>query len=151
MKAQGKILLSLIISILLSMELMGQSVLKPEHAFWKADESTVSLSKGYNEGISKPTNLSFVMFFDQEIIQKYGKGDLSFEFIWFHYYTTEKEYMDSYTVKYNLSNVNRSKKYEIKSSRGNILSGWWEVRVKARYDGKNVRFRGMDKFQIYVK
>lgn len=148
---RGKIFINSIVLIFMTFQLMGQSVIVPEHAYWKADTETISLSKGYNEGVTKPDKLSFVMFFNQDVLNKYRAGDLSFEFVWFHYYTTEKEYMDSYTVKYDQSNVNKSNKYVIQSTRGNILSGWWEVRIKARYDGKYLNFRGMDKFQIYVK
>lgn len=134
----------------ISTEIMGQSVIKPVHAYWQADGKSVSLSKGYNNGITKPEKLAFMMFFDRNALSKYSKSDLTFEFTWFHYYSRQKEYMDSYTVRYSQSNVSDNDKYVIRSARENILSGWWEVRVKARYDGKEVYFNGMNKFQIHV-
>jgi hypothetical protein len=134
----------------LTIELMGQSVMKPVHAYWQANGQTVSLSTGYNQGIPKPDKLAFVMFFDKSIVSKYSASDLTFEFTWFHYYSTQKEYMDSYTIRYSQSNVSDNNKYVIRSERENILSGWWEVRVKAHYDGEEVQFKGLNKFQIHV-
>ena len=129
----------------------AQSVLKPIHAYWMADTETVTMNKAYNDGISKPNELTFKMFFDKKGLSKYSAEQLSFEFTWFHYYTTQKEYMDSYTVKYSNSNFSSDNKYVISSSRENIMKGWWEVRVKAKYDNKEVVFNETTKFQIYVE
>lgn len=131
--------------------LAAQSAMKPVHAYWKADGKTVSLSKGYHDGTEQPSELTFVMFFDQNVLKRYSKSHLTFEFTWFHYYSTQKEYMDSYTVRYNGANISDSNKYVVTSKRGNILPGWWEVRVRALYDNKAVHFKGLDKFQILIK
>ncbi len=147
---RAKILI-LILLTTLSLNLMGQSVIKPAHAFWKADQTTISLDKAYNIGIEKPNELEFTMFFDIEFLKEQEVQNLDFEIIWFYFYSTEKEYMDSYTIKYDEKNINKNNKYEIKSKIKNMQSGWWEVVVKSKYDNKDVRFNKVNKFQIYLK
>ncbi|MEA2043472.1 MAG: hypothetical protein U9N85_13105 [Bacteroidota bacterium] len=151
MRKQLFIISALLLSPLFMITSKGQSVLKPIHAHWMASGSNVSISNGYNSGISKPGNLTFKMYFDKSTLKNYPSDRLTFEFIWFHYYVTQKEYMDSYTVNYSSSNFTNDNKYVISSTRENIMKGWWEVRVKAKYDNKQVQLNNIKKFQIYIK
>ena len=151
MKKQIILLTAIVFTSFFMKETNAQSALKPVYAHWMAGSESVTMDVAYNKGVPKPNALTFKMFFDKNVLSKYSADKLTFEFTWFHYYTTQKEYMDSYTVKYNSSNFTPENKYVISSSRENIMKGWWEVRVKAKYDNKEVYFNGTSKFQIYIQ
>jgi hypothetical protein len=94
--------------------------------------------------------LTIELYFDKSILNSYSKDKMNFEFKWFYYYVTQKEFMDSYTVTYNESAVPSANAFSISSTRGNIRSGWWEVQVISKADGEVVGFQEVSRFQIYI-
>lgn len=130
--------------------LKAQLSVTPIDVSWLVDGQKVTLKKGYNEGVNKCEKLTIQLFFDKSILKTYSKDQLNFEFKWFYYYVTKKEFMDSYTVTYNGSAVSGNNSFSISSSRENIGHGWWEVQVISKIDGKSVAFDNIARFQIYV-
>ena len=130
--------------------LSAQSQIVPSKVLWKAGKETVSLKVAHDKGIKKTKELSLELFFNNDILKKYTKEKLKFEFKWFHYYSRKKVFMDSYTVNYNDSKIPESSDFQISSSRGNITHGWWEVVVIAKHDNKVIEFNGQKKFQIWI-
>ena len=130
--------------------LSAQSAIAPAKIMWKADKQAISLKTAHDKGINKTDKLTLELFFKNDILKTYSKEKLKFEFKWFHYYSREKVFMDSYTVKYDDNKVPEKSDFKITSFRGNITHGWWEVVVIAKYDNKVVEFKGQKKFQIWV-
>jgi len=131
------------------------SIIKPISISWMADNSEVSLKQGFEVGIPQPEKLILKVVFPNDIDPKKAKEDLKWEFVWYYYYATTKSFMDSYTVSYsNLKEgdiLSEDKKNLIlKSTRGDIYSGWWEVEVISKSEDKPLSFNGVTKFQIYI-
>ncbi len=122
----------------------------PTYAEWVVDGKSISLEKAYKEGITTPQKLSLKLHFDKSLLKKYSQEQLKFEFKWFYYYVTQKEFMDSYTVSYNANTSSSDKTFTTLSSRGNIRHGWWEVQVVSKADGQIIKFGDISRFQIYV-
>ncbi len=144
-------LVTLVIILIFSNLISAQSEIKAEHAVWRADNHTVSLKRAYVPGIKRPTELTLKVFFDNSLIEKYDS--LEFEFKWYHYYVTKREFMDSYSTNYKEENKINENSFCLFSSRKNITPGWWEVQVIAKYDNKPVKLNkgNIKKFQIFVK
>jgi hypothetical protein len=135
----------------LSFTAFSQSIITPATVQWKADQNDVSLKTGFEVGIAAPAILTLELYFENSILKEVPKEKLTFEFRWFHYYSTRKDFMDSYTVPYDKEKAGEGNKFKISSSRSNITRGWWEVQVISKVDGKTVKYNDLDKFQIYVK
>lgn len=122
----------------------------PVKVEWIADGATVSLEQGYKKGIPAPEKLTLSLHFDKSLLKKYTNEQLSFEFKWFYYYVTKKEFMDSYTIKFSSSQIINDNTFNVISSRGNIRHGWWEVQVISKADGEIMKFGELSRFQIYI-
>ena len=142
--------LLLIILTFMSNLILAQSEVVPSKIMWKANGISVSLKTGHEKGISKTDKLTLELYFSNDLIKKYTKEKMKFEFKWFHYYSRKKVFMDSYTIKYDDNTAPKDNSFKISSSRGNITHGWWEVVVIAKYDNKVVKFQEHTKYQIWV-
>ena len=145
-------LILLISFTVITFNVKAQSEIKPTHVVWKADGNNISLKQAYNEGINNPNELGIEVSFDENLLNKYSKEQLTFEFKWFTYYITKKSFMDSYTVSYDKSIHNNSsaKTFLVSSKRKKISKGWWEVVVIAKVDGEPIKFGENTRFQIYI-
>lgn len=142
---------AILIIILISADSsFSQSEMFAAHVIWKADEQPVPLKIAYETGIAKPEELTLKVFFKKDSIAKYSNEDLRFEFRWFHYYVTEKELMDAFTVNYD-ERQELDDSFYLSSSRKNLTPGWWEVHIIAKYDKKPVFFGKIQKFQIFIQ
>ena len=149
-KTFGIILISLIMISLFNKSAFSQSEIKPVHAVWMADDKPVSLKRGYT-GVIKPNELTLKLFFEKNISKKYSNEDLKLVFKWFHFYSTKKEFMDSYTISYDKNFETLEKVISASSKRSNITKGWWEVVVIAKYDNKPITFGAKKRFIIFFK
>ncbi len=146
----GIISISLIFILVFNKSVFSQSEIKPVHAVWMADNKLVSLKRGYT-GVLKPNELTLKLFFDKNISKKYSKDQLELEFKWFHFYSTKKEFMDSYTISYDKNFETLEKVITTSSKRSNITKGWWEVVVIAKHDNKPITFGAKKRFIIFFK
>ncbi len=129
----------------------SQSIIIPEKVQWRADRTEVSLKTGFDVGIDAPKSLTLELIFSNELLKEIPKDKLSFEFRWFHYYSTRKDFMDSYTIPYDKDKPETGNFFTISSTRKNITRGWWEVQVISKLDEKEVQYKELKKFQIYIK
>lgn len=123
----------------------------PEHVNWIADKQEWSLKIGFEKGIPEPEELCLQLIFPSDYNKSELKDKLSFQFNWYYYYATKKEFMDSYSISYDKTKDETPNGLSVKSSRKNIHKGWWEVEVISKIDNKPVSFNSATKFQIYIK
>jgi len=127
------------------------SKIEPTLLNWKVENTNITLKKASSEGILQPDSLSFEVYFDKLDIEKYMATNVNFEFKWYYYLSTKKKLMDTYVVSYNPKNVQKDGSVVLKSTRGNISKGWWEVQVVAQYDNGLIELGSLSQFQILIK
>lgn len=129
---------------------MAQKAINPDKVFWKTDKTTVKLSQAM-KGASKPEQLTLQLMFEKSKVKNVSKENMTYEFKWFYYYTREKRFMDTYTVKSDDIVQNEDNYIVISSTRKNIMKGWWEVRVVAKNTKQPITFEGNKRFLIYIE
>ena len=144
--------LIILLSFAFSQQVKSQSIIKPSEISWKSNGKSISLSDAYNKGVKNSNELGIEVFLDKSLKKKYTKEQLTFEFKWFHYYATQKSFMDSYIISYNeiADDVDTDKLFTISSKRKKVTKGWWEVLIIAKIDGKPVQLGKVSRFQIYI-
>ncbi len=143
--------LSILIVILTFGSLFSQTEIKPSRIEWKVGDKSVSLKDAYDNGIERPEKLGLSVYFDSELLKTHKKEDFTLEFRWFYYYSTTKEFMNKQVLKYEDVKSDGKDEFSVSSYRKNIRSGWWEVHVTTKYNGKPVSINGIKRFQVYVK
>ncbi len=124
------------------------SKIKPVKIVWVADGDTISTKKAKTQGISIPSKLEIIVFFDAKTIGKFNKQKL--EFRWYKQGPTRQVITNSFTREINVSNAG-STKNSLSTHRRGLRKGYWKVQIESYADRKLLGYNGERDFWINLK
>lgn len=138
-------ILLIMLALMLAPQIYSQQVskIKPTKIVWVADGDTISISKAKTQGISIPSKLEIIVFFDSKTIGKFNKQKL--EFRWYKQGPTRQVITNSFTREINsLNNL-------LSTHRNGLRKGAWKVQIESYADRKLLSYKGNQEFWINLR
>ncbi len=126
------------------------SSIKAKKAHWQILEKRISIAQGL-KGVSVRKELKLVVELQPQTLLKTGATNQKFEIKWYRYGFRGLYLTDSFVKTINLAEKAKNKKaITISSTRKNLQSGWWIVKIISYHDNGFVTLDGKTQFKIKV-